>query len=180
MGSPPNEKGRYDNEGPQHRVTIARPFAVSKYEVTFADWDACVSVGGCPSVGDGGFGRGTRPFINISWNDARQSVAWFSKMSGKHYRLLTEAEWEYAARAGTWTAYPWGIEIGANNAIVAAAGASGIARERRPLDPSSRMPSAFTIWPATFGSGWRIAMTTITREHPPMVRRGSLVTALTK
>ena len=57
MGSPTTEQGRYDNEGPQHKVTIAKPFAVSKYDVTFADWDACVSVGGCPKAADGGFGE---------------------------------------------------------------------------------------------------------------------------
>jgi hypothetical protein len=91
MGSPANEKGRFDNEGPQHRVTIARPFAVSRFDVTFADWDACVSVRGCPQVGDSGFGRETRPVINISWDDAQQYVAWFSKMTDRAYRLLTEA-----------------------------------------------------------------------------------------
>jgi formylglycine-generating enzyme required for sulfatase activity len=57
MGSPASERGRYDNEGPQHKVMIARPFAVSRFDVTFTDWDACVSVGGCPHVGDSGFGR---------------------------------------------------------------------------------------------------------------------------
>jgi formylglycine-generating enzyme required for sulfatase activity len=95
MGSPANEKGRYDNEGPQHKVTIARPFAVSRFDVTFADWDACVSVRGCPRVGDSAFGRGTRPVINVSWDDAQRYVAWFSKMTGRPYRLLAEAEWEY-------------------------------------------------------------------------------------
>ena len=59
MGSPATEKGRYDNEGPQHKVTIAKPFAVSKFEVTFADWDACVSVGGCPQKAERAVGFGT-------------------------------------------------------------------------------------------------------------------------
>ena len=112
MGSPATEKGRYDDEGPQHKVTIAKPFAVSKFDVTFADWDACVSVGGCLMANDCGFGRGTKPVINVSWDDAQQYVAWLSKMTGQPYRLLTEAEWEYAARAGTTTAYYWGDEIG--------------------------------------------------------------------
>jgi formylglycine-generating enzyme required for sulfatase activity len=119
MGSPPTEKGRMPDEGPQHRVTIARPFAVSKYDVTFNDWDACVSVGGCPREGRAGdvdWGRDTRPVIYVSWDDAQQYVAWLSQMTGKPYRLLSDAEFEYAARAGTQTAYPWGDDIGENNA----------------------------------------------------------------
>ena len=69
MGSPATEKGRYPNEGPQRSVTIAKPFAVSKFDVTFLDWDACVSVGGWPQVDDSGFGRGTRPVTNVSWDE---------------------------------------------------------------------------------------------------------------
>jgi formylglycine-generating enzyme required for sulfatase activity/class 3 adenylate cyclase len=116
MGSPATEEGRHADEGPQHMVTIARPFAVSKFDVRFADWDACVSVGGCPQVTDGGMGRDTKPVINITWDDAQQYVAWFSKMTGQSYRLLSEAEWEYAARAGSPTAYYWGDDIGKGNA----------------------------------------------------------------
>jgi formylglycine-generating enzyme required for sulfatase activity len=119
MGSPPTEKRRMPDEVPQHRVTIARPFAVSKYDVTFNDWDACVSVGGCPREGRAGdvdWGRDTRPVIYVSWDDAQQYVAWLSQMTGKPYRLLSDAEFEYAARAGTQTAYPWGDDIGENNA----------------------------------------------------------------
>ena len=119
MGSPPTEKGHMPDESPQHRVTIARPFAVSKYDVTFNDWDVCVSVGGCPREGRAGdvdWGRDTRPVIYVSWDDAQQYVAWLSQMTGKPYRLLSDAEFEYAARAGTQTAYPWGGDIGKNNA----------------------------------------------------------------
>jgi hypothetical protein len=119
MGSPINEKGRPDDENPPHRVTIARQFAVSKFEVTFADWDACVSVGGClreGSANDAGYGRGVQPLIYVNWDDAQAYAAWLSRMTGKIYRLLTEAEWEYAARAGTTTAYFWGDEIGNGNA----------------------------------------------------------------
>jgi formylglycine-generating enzyme required for sulfatase activity len=116
MGSPASEKGHIPNEGPQHKVTIARPFAVSMFDVTFADWDACVSVGGCPQVSDSSMGRGKRPVINVLWSDAQKYVAWLSKMTGRTYRLLTEAEWEYVARAGSTTAYFWGDEIGKGNA----------------------------------------------------------------
>src|SRR5262249_52961903 len=108
MGSPATEKGHFNNESPQQKVTIARPFAVSKFDVTFTEWNECVLVGGCPPARDSGFGRGAKPVVNISWDNAQQYVAWFSKMTGKPYRLLTEAEWEYVARAGTTTAFYWG------------------------------------------------------------------------
>ena len=136
MGPPDNEKRRYRDEGPQHKVTIARPFAVSKFEVTFADWDACVSVGGCPQEGradDAGWGRGAQPVIYVSWDDAQAYAAWFSKMTGKTYRLLTEAEWEYAARAGTATAYSWGDEIGKNNANCNGCGSRWDNRQPAPV-----------------------------------------------
>jgi len=118
MGSPPGEKGRNDNEGPQRRVTIARPFGVGKYEVTFAEWDACVAAGGCTHrPGDRGWGRGKRPVINVSWDDiTKEYLPWLSRKTGKTYRLLTEAEWEYAARAGTTTPFWWGTSISPSQA----------------------------------------------------------------
>jgi formylglycine-generating enzyme required for sulfatase activity len=83
-------------------VTIAAPFAVGKFEVTWAEWDACVARGGCNrKPNDGGWGRGRQPMVNVNWDDAQQYVAWLSKRTGKAYRLLSEAEWEYAAQAGT-------------------------------------------------------------------------------
>ncbi len=104
MGSPANEPGRYDDEGPRHRVTIPRAFALGRYEVTFAEWDACVQAGGCSRrPDDWGWGRGNRPVINVSWGDAREYVRWLSRKTGQAYRLPSEAEWEYAARAGR----PW-------------------------------------------------------------------------
>ena len=133
MGSPTTEQGRNDDEGPQHKVTIAKPFAVSKFDVTFADWDACVSVGGCPKATDSGFGRDTKPVINVSWDDAQIYVAWLSKMTGQPYRLLTEAEWEYAARAGTTTAYYWGDDIGKGNANCKGCGSQWDAKQTSPV-----------------------------------------------
>ena len=101
MGSPASEPG-------QHTVAIAKPLAVSKYELTFAEWDTCATYGECAKgIIDNGFGRGQRPVINVSWDDAQTYVRWLSKMTGKTYRLLSEAEYEYATRAGTTTAYPW-------------------------------------------------------------------------
>jgi len=117
MGLPDNEKDRLEDEGPQHDVTIAKLFAVSKFELTFAEWDTCVAYGDCvPHVSDNGYGRGRQPVIFVSWDDAQSYVAWLSRVTRRPYRLLTEAEYEYAARAGTQTAYPWGDEIGKNNA----------------------------------------------------------------
>jgi formylglycine-generating enzyme required for sulfatase activity len=102
MGSPESERGRNKDEGPQRKVTISKPFAVGKFEVTFAQWDACVAESGCThKPGDESWGRGRRPVINVSWDDAKQFVAWLAKKTGKPYRLLTEAEWEYAARGVT-------------------------------------------------------------------------------
>ena len=117
MGSPATEAGHQPSEEPQHPVTIAKPFAVSKYEVTFDEWDACVEYGDCPpGVTDSGWARGRQPVINVTWDDAKRYAAWLSKVTGRPYRLLTEAEYEYATRAGSTTAYPWGDEIGRDNA----------------------------------------------------------------
>jgi formylglycine-generating enzyme required for sulfatase activity len=117
MGSPESEMGRLPREGPQHDVKIAKRFAVSRFEVTWDDWDACVNYGDCANnISDSIWGHGARPVINVTWEEAKQYVAWLSGMTGQTYRLLTEAEWEYAARAGTSTAYPWGDEIGNGNA----------------------------------------------------------------
>ena len=94
-----------DEEKPVHTVTIAQPFAVSKYEITFEDYDRFTHPN---QVDDEGWGRGRRPVINVSWNDAKDYVAWLSSQTGQSYRLLTEAEWEYAARAGSATKYHFG------------------------------------------------------------------------
>jgi formylglycine-generating enzyme required for sulfatase activity len=108
---------------PQHKVTILRSFAVSKFELTFDEWDACAAHGDCdPRVIDGGFGRGRQPAVNVSWKDAQQYVAWLSRITGQNYRLLSEAEYEYAARAGSQTAYPWGNALGQGNAECADCG----------------------------------------------------------
>jgi formylglycine-generating enzyme required for sulfatase activity len=105
MGS---EEGIGDNEErPHHEVVIEKPFAVGKYEVTFAEWDTCVAAGGCTRYLDT-WGRGARPVTGIAWDDAKRYVAWLSRLSGKNYRLLSEAEWEYAARGGTATLYSFG------------------------------------------------------------------------
>jgi len=109
MGSPASEPGRGTDEGPQHFVTIGYRFEVSKYPITFEEWDACVSDGGCNNrPADQGWGRGARPVINVSWDDAQSYVRWLSGKTGQPYRLLSEAEYEYVNRAGATTAYWWG------------------------------------------------------------------------
>ena len=96
-------------ESPVHEITISKPFYMGRREVTFDEWDACLSEGGCQyRPGDRGQGRGLRPASDLDWNDAKAYVAWLSKKTGKTYRLPSEAEWEYAARAGTKTSYYWG------------------------------------------------------------------------
>jgi formylglycine-generating enzyme required for sulfatase activity len=96
------------DEQPVHTVTIAKPFALGKHEVTFDAYDAFASATGRSAPSDSGWGRGNRPVINVSWDDATAYAAWLSAQTGKKYRLPTEAEWEYAARAGSTTTYPWG------------------------------------------------------------------------
>jgi formylglycine-generating enzyme required for sulfatase activity len=133
MGAPVTEQGRFDNEGPQRLVTIAKRFAISKFDVTFADWDACVAAGGCPQTSDGGFGRGNKPVINVSWDDAQRYVAWLFTATGRPYRLPTEAEWEYTARSGTTTAYYWGDDVGSGNANCNGCGSAWDNRETAPV-----------------------------------------------
>jgi formylglycine-generating enzyme required for sulfatase activity len=112
MGSPKNEPEHQSDES-QHKVTIAKPFAVGRFSVTFAEWDACVAGGGCGGYkpSDEGWGRADRPVINVNWDDAQAYVKWLSRKTGRRYRLLSEAEREYAARAGTSTPFWWGASI---------------------------------------------------------------------
>ncbi len=109
MGAPDDELGRKAWEGPQRKVAMA-PFAISVTEVRFDEWDACVADGGCGKYTpkDGGAGRGELPVVQVSWKDATAYAAWLTKKTGRVYRLPTEAEWEYAGRAGSVTPFWWG------------------------------------------------------------------------
>src|SRR5262249_8629749 len=113
MGSPDDQGNQF--EYPRHKVEIARPFAVGKLEVTWDEWEACVAMRGCDGrpTSDAGYGKGSQPVINVSWEQAKAYIAWLSRVTGKSYRLLTEAQWEYAARDVTSAdaphpPYPWG------------------------------------------------------------------------
>lgn len=108
LGSPEGEPQRQPYEGPQQEVPIA-PFAIGATEVTVAQWKACLAGGGCggydPTARSGG---DNQPVTAISWRDAVAYTQWLSTKTGRAYRLPAESEWEYAARAGTRTAYWWG------------------------------------------------------------------------
>jgi formylglycine-generating enzyme required for sulfatase activity len=134
-------------ERPVHRVNIARPFALGRYEVTFAEWDACVADGGCNGFrpADHGWGRGDRPVIGVSWMDAVAYAKWLSAKTGQHYRLPTEAEWEYAVRGGdrplktaaagaAGTAYWWGDSPGRGRANCAGCGSPFDGKQTAPVD----------------------------------------------
>jgi len=126
MGSPPGEAGRDEDEddtagagGRQRTVRIDEPFAVGRFEVTWDEWEACVADGDCDNAGplgaggDNGWGRGSRPVIEVDWHDATAYARWLSGKTGETYRLLTEAEWEYVARGvtspvATPTRFGWG------------------------------------------------------------------------
>ena len=109
MGSPPSEKGRFDNEGPQRTVVVSHPFAVAKFPVTMGQLRAWQPGRGPDPIDDD-------PAVMITWTDAGQYAAWLSEKTGRHYHLPTEAEYEYVERAGTKSPYYWGDSIGLNNA----------------------------------------------------------------
>ena len=109
---------RHKYEKPAHTVTIDKAYAIGIFEVTFDQWQACFDAGECGEQmpDDHKWGEGKRPIINITWHDAKLYLKWLSNKTGKTYRLPTEAEWEYAARAGTETEYWWGDDIGKEQA----------------------------------------------------------------
>ncbi len=152
IGSASEEAGRRGNEGPQVAVTITRPFALGVHEVTFAQWDACVAAGGCThSAADETWGRGDRPVINVSWHDAQDYAAWLSALTGHIYRLPSEAEWEYAARGGTTTAYYWGDDLGGGHTVCESCGSEWDNRSTAPV--GSFAPNPFGLHDM-LGNAW--------------------------
>ena len=146
MGSPATDASvppaTRRSEEPQHEVTIARPFAVGKFEVMADEFRACIDEGGCKSWTGGTKPEGRHPIGGLSWNMAKDYVAWLAKKAGKPYRLLTEAEWEYAARAGTTTPYYTGDTITAKQARFSA-GSAGKATDT--LDAGQFPPNPFGL-----------------------------------
>ena len=127
-------------ENPVHRVTIAKQFAIGRYEVTFDEWDRCVEEKGCKfRPEDREWGRGKRPVINVSWLDTKDFLSWLSQKTGKTYRLPSEAEWEYAARAGTNTPYWWGRDIGSRQANCREC-ATGLSQQTQPVGSYAANP----------------------------------------
>ena len=144
MGLPGGNQASDPSEQPQHTVTIGKPLAVSEYEITFAEWDTCTTFGDCPHLSDSGLGRGQQPVIGVTWDEAQHYAAWLSEMTGKTYRLLDEAEYEYAARAGTTTAYPWGKDIGQGNTDCNGCGTRW--DNKTPASVGSFSPTAFGLY----------------------------------
>ncbi len=152
MGAPASDKDASAQERPQHRVRIERALLVGRHEVTMAQWDACVAAGGCAHRPDDfGWGRAGRPVMLVSWDDVQAYLAWLAAKTGKPYRLLTEAEWEYAHRAGTASRYWWGDTVGTGNANCKGCGSQWDDRQTAPV--GSFQPNPFGLYD-TSGNLW--------------------------
>jgi formylglycine-generating enzyme required for sulfatase activity len=138
MGTPANEPDRFKGEDPIHRVTLAKPFAVGRFAVSFDEWDACLADGGCGGNkgDDNGFGRGRMPAQGINFEAAKSYLAWLSKKVGRTYRLPSESEREYFTRAGTTTPFWFGNTVTAQNANYQASTPYGSG----PHGPDSKAP----------------------------------------
>lgn len=149
-----NEDGGACSECPEMIPIPGNKFAIGKYTVTFKEWDACVAAGGCGGYQppDNGWGRGSRPVINVSWDDAQAYIQWISGKTGKTYRLPTKDEWEIAAQAGSTSDYYWGNDVGRNNANCDGCGSEWDNRRTAPV--GSFKPNAFGIYDM-MGNVWQ-------------------------
>ena len=138
-------QGKHGNdERPVRTVAIQRPFAMSRHEITFDQYDAFAKATGRTLPDDEGFGRGRQPVIRVSWNDAVAYAEWLSGQTGGRYRLPTEAEWEYAARAGTETVHWWGNEIKQGLANCVGCGSRWAGKQPAPV--GSFKPNQFGLY----------------------------------
>ena len=135
---------KYDMEKPVHTVTFAQAFYMSQTEITFAQYSEYAQQSGKTIPDDENWGRDNRPVINVSWNDTQGYSEWLSKELGQSCRLPTEAEWEYAARAGSTTHYAWGDEVGKNNANCRDCGSEWYGKQTAPV--GSFRPNAFGLY----------------------------------
>ena len=173
MGSPDNEQNRSNTEGPQHDVTIARPFAVGKFDVTFAEWDACAAHGGCDQyMPHSSSGRRRMPVINVSWEFAKTYVAWLSEITDKTIGCFPRPNGNTLPAPDLQP--PITGATGWKTTKPTAPGAVGSRAELRRSDYTSRINLDFTTWLETFRNGSRIAIITHMRERRWMVLRGSL------
>ncbi len=177
MGALASEEGYDDTEGPQVEVTIAQPLAVGVYEVTFAEWNACVSNGGCNGFrpDDAGWGRRRQPVIDVSWADAQAYVRWLAEETGRAYRLPSEAEWEYATRAGTQTPFHFGRTITPPQAnydalYIYGGGWKGLDR-RRTIPVGSFLPNTFGLYDV-HGNAWEWTQDCWNSDHSEALRDG--------
>jgi formylglycine-generating enzyme required for sulfatase activity len=137
----------FDFEGPVHQVSIRKQFYIGRREVTYEEWDACLAEGGCKQrPDDRGLGRGRRPATDLDWDDAKGYAAWLSQKTGHTYRLPTESEWEYVARAGTTTTYPWGKTVDKDRANCVGCTSDPV---RKAVDTGSFKPNAFGVYDMT-------------------------------
>jgi formylglycine-generating enzyme required for sulfatase activity len=170
----------YSNEQPVHEVSVGQ-FAMGKYEVTFAEYDKFADATGREKPSDNGWGRGNLPVMNVTWYDATAYAQWLSNQTGKQYRLPTEAEWEYAARAGTETRYWWGNDIGSNRANCDGCGSQWDDKQTAPV--GSFAANQFGLYD-TSGNLWEWTCSKyedkyngkekqcVTTEKPPLSLRG--------
>jgi formylglycine-generating enzyme required for sulfatase activity len=160
------------HERPPHEVVIKKRFAIGRFEVTFEEFDKFAYDTGRRPANDAGWGGVNRPVINVSWEDAKAYANWLSERTGKRYRLPTEAEWEYAARAGTETAYSFGDDdskLGEYAWYFA-----NSERSTHPVGQKSLMLGGFTTFTAMSGSGWRTTTTKATKGPLMMAVLGSI------
>ena len=137
----------FDFEAPVHQVSIRKPFYIGRREVTFEEWDVCIAEGGCKQrPDDRGMGRARRPAIDLDWDDAKGYTAWLSQKTGHTYRLPSESEWEYVARAGSTTTYPWGKTVDKDKANCIGCTTDPL---KKAVDTGSFKPNAFGIYDMT-------------------------------